>query len=329
MKNAADAATSAPTVPILSALLTSVFLRVAHGRVHSRIRGAIITTHAEPLTRPPHADDDRLSLLQLSRCSHNRRTMARRPSVYMIVLCCLGLVSCGSETPTNPSPPASGSLAITPQADFLTLGTAVTLQATFTPTTGAPRIVSASWSSDDGRVAAVDRDGRVTALAAGSTTVRAGFEQLTATLAVRAAPDFAGTWAGRARVAACSNPTPSICQRDYAIGTQYVVAVTLAQSRDQVVGTLYAPYLASLPTVPTPVVDGTLSGRIELGGTLPMTGVLVGPTPTSPPVGTLTDWRTQIDTTQPILRGGYTETMPVTGGISSITWEFIGLTRGS
>jgi hypothetical protein len=75
------------------------------------------------------------------------------------------------------------------------------------------------------------------------------------------------------------------------------------------------------------VVDATLSGRIDIGGRLPMTGTLVGPTPTAPPVGTINDWRTEIDTTQPVMRGTYTEVTTTTSGSTSITWEFVGLTR--
>lgn len=255
--------------------------------------------------------------------------MARGVTALLIGLCCAGFVACGSDTtPTTPSQPGAGTLAITPQSDFLTIGAVVTLQATLTDSSGVPRVVAADWSADDGRVVGIDRQGRMTALASGTTNVRAAFDQRTATLAVRVAPDFAGTWSGPARVTACTNPAPTICQRDYAVGTQFVTRVTLVQSRDQVVGTLYAPYPAALPTIPPAVVDATLSGRIDLGGQLPMIGALVGPTPTAPPVGTITDWRSEIDPTQPILRGSYTEvTTTTTGGASSIAWEFIGLTR--
>lgn len=255
--------------------------------------------------------------------------MARRVPSLLIGLFCAGIAACGNDTsPTTPSPPGAGTFVISPQSDFLTVGAVVTLQATLTESNGVPRVVAAEWSTEDGRVVGIDRQGRMSALASGTTNVRAVFEQRTATLAVRVAPDFAGTWSGRARVTACVNPVPTICQRDYAVGTQFVTRVTLVQARDQVVGTLYTPYSAALTTIPPLVVDATLSGRIDLGGRLPMTGTLVGPTPTAPPVGTIADWRTEIDTTQPILRGSYTEVTTATTGTSSITWEFIGLTRG-
>ena len=90
----------------------------------------------------------------------------------------------------------------------------------------------------------------------------------------------------------------------------------------------YVPYPASLPTIPPLAVDATLTGRIDLGGPLPMTGTLVGSTPTAPAVGTIDDWRTEIDSTQPILRGRYTE-VTTSGTASSISWEFIGLSRST
>jgi hypothetical protein len=256
--------------------------------------------------------------------------MARRVPSLLVALVCAWLAACSDDTttPTNPSPqPGATTLAITPQTDFLTIGTIAPLQATLTDSSGS-RVVAADWSVDDGRIAGVDRQGRVTALASGTTNIRAAFQQRTATLAVRVAPDYSGSWSGPMRVTACTNPTPTICQTNYPVGTQYVARVTLAQSRDQVVGTLYQPYLATVPTAPALVVDGTLSGRIELDGRLPMTGTLVGPTPTAPSVGNIPDWRTAFDPTQPILRGSYTE-VTTSGGTSSIAWEFIGLTRSA
>lgn len=239
------------------------------------------------------------------------------------------MTACGDDTtsPTTPTQPGTNTLTIIGQTDFLLIGSVVTLQATRSSTTSS--VVAADWSSSDGRIAAIDRQGRLTAQASGTTTVRAVFENLSASFEVRVAPSYAGTWEGPARVVSCTNPTPTVCTGAYAPGTQFVTRVTLVQNRDQVVGTLYSPYPAALPTVPPLVVDGTLSGRVEIGGALPMTGTLVGPTPTAPTVGTISNWRTVLDATQPILRGSYTEVTTGTGttGSASVAWEFIGLTR--
>jgi hypothetical protein len=250
--------------------------------------------------------------------------MKRRVPTLILLFVCAIAAACGSDSPTEPSP-TPGTLTIIGQTDFMTIGAVVTLQATLTSTTSAT--VAADWSTEDGRVAGIDRSGRLTALGSGTTNVRAVFEGKSATFAVRVAPNYAGTWEGRVRVTACVNPSPSVCQT-YSLGSQFVTRVTLVQNRAQVVGTLYQPYPANLPTIPQLTVDATLSGQIEVAGRLPMSGVLVGPTPTSPPVGVISDWRTEIDTTQPVLRGSYNEvTTTATSGPASISWEFVGLQR--
>lgn len=248
--------------------------------------------------------------------------MMRRVRLIPLLLAVV-LAGCGSDTPTEPSP-GPDTLTILGQSDFVTIGTVLNLRAALS--SASATTVPADWSTDDGRVAGINRDGQMTALASGTTTVRAVYQQRTASFAVRVAPNFAGTWSGRARVTACTNPTPSVCQA-YAVGTQHIARVTLVQNRDQVIGTLYAPYPASLPTIPPLVVQGTLQGTIELGGRLPMTGTLAGPTPTSPPIGAVTGWSTEIDSTQPILRGSYNEVTNLTSGVGTISWEFVGLTR--
>jgi hypothetical protein len=259
--------------------------------------------------------------------------MMRRALVFLLAVSCVALTACGDDTttPTTPTQPGTNTLTIIGQTDFMLIGSVVTLQATRSATTSS--VVAADWSSSDGRIAAIDRQGRLTAQASGTTTVRAVFENLSASFEVRVAPSYAGTWEGPARVVSCTNPTPTVCTGAYAPGTQFVTRVTLVQNRDQVVGTLYSPYPAVLPTIPPTipplVVDATLSGRIEIGGPLPMTGTLVGPTPTAPAVGTISNWRVVIDATQPILRGSYTEVTTATGtsGSASVAWEFVGLTR--
>jgi hypothetical protein len=251
--------------------------------------------------------------------------MSRYVSTVLVALACsVFAIACGSDTPTDPSPnPTPGTLTISGQTDFMTIGSAVTLQATLPPSTSA---VAADWSTDDGRVAGIDRSGRLTALGSGTTTVRAAYQGNTANFAVRVAPNFAGTWEGRVRVTACTTPTTTACQA-YPTSAQFITRVTLVQNRAQVVGTLYQPVPASLPSIPQWLTDATLSGQIELAGRLPMTGILVGSTPTSPSIGVIANWATEIDTTQPILRGSYNEVITSTGSAATISWEFIGLQR--
>jgi hypothetical protein len=233
--------------------------------------------------------------------------------------------ACGSDgdtdSPTSPSPGTS-PLTIAPQTDFLTIGTSLVLQARLTEGTTA-RTVAADWSSQDGRVAAVDRTGRVTALAAGTTTIRAVFESNSATLSLRVAPDFAGTWTGPRRVTGCLHPTAGFCDANYPINRQFATTLTLTQARDRVTGQL-------LFSPPTASPSAAVSGDIAAGGQLTLAGTIIS-TPATGAVttlGTLADWRSEIEAVQPILRGSFTELR--TDGNSTqwrVTWEFVGLTR--
>jgi hypothetical protein len=233
--------------------------------------------------------------------------------------------ACSSDTtepPTTPSPGTS-RLAIAPQPDFLTIGTSLTLEARITEGTSPPRLVPADWSSSDGRVVAVERTGRVTAVAAGSTTIRAVFSEQTATLAVRVAPDFAGTWTGARRVTACVHPRPEICAASYPTNSVVTTMIVLTQARDRVTGTLrLSPPLAS----PSSAVTGTIgdSGRLTLDGTIISTPAS-GATTT---LGTIVDWRTEIDSTTGVLRGSFVEARTDADGTAwRVSWDLQGLTR--
>ena len=141
------------------------------------------------------------------------RPMQRRLTLLLMAALCAA--SCGSETTRRRRRRPGARLAIAPQPDFLTVGSSVVLEARLTEGTSPPRVVAADWSSADGRVAAVDRSGRVSALAPGTTTIRATFGADTASLAMRAAPDFAGTWTGNRRVVSCVHPRPDVCAAAY------------------------------------------------------------------------------------------------------------------
>jgi Bacterial Ig-like domain (group 2) len=248
--------------------------------------------------------------------------MQRRLTLLLMAALCAA--SCGSDDDTPPTTPTPGArLAITPQPDFLTVGSSVVLEARLTEGTTPPRVVPADWSSTDGRVAAVDRSGRVSALAPGTATIRATFGADTASLAIRAAPDFAGTWAGNRRVVSCLHPRPDFCAAAYP--TNRIVATTflLTQARDRVTGTLsLSPPLAS----PSSAVSGTIAelGNLTLDGTIistPSSGA-------STTLGTLADCRVEIEPGTGILRGSFAEARTDSDGTSwRVSWEIQGLTR--
>jgi hypothetical protein len=246
-----------------------------------------------------------------------------RRQLTLLLMAALGAASCGSEDtpPTTPTPGAR--LAIVPQPDFLIVGSSVVLEARLTEGTSPPRVVAADWSSADGRVAAVDRSGRVSALASGATTIRATFGADTATLALRAAPDFAGTWSGNRRVVSCVHPRPDFCAATYPNNRIAATTMVLTQARDRVTGTLsLSPPLAS--------PSSAISGAIAELGTLTLDGTIIS-TPSSgasTTLGTLADCRVDVDSVTGILRGSFAEARTDPDGTSwRVGWEIQGLSR--
>lgn len=249
--------------------------------------------------------------------------MRRLAQRFVVAGAILTAAACGSDSdpsPTNPSPGTS-RLVIAPQADVLTVGTTIALEARLTTGT-TPQVVEAEWSSSDGRVVAVDRIGRITALAPGTTTIRAIHQSDSATLAVRALPDFAGTWSGPRRVSACVHPRPDVCAASYPLNRIVTTTLTLTQARDRATGTLLlSPPLAS----PSAAVTGTIdaAGRLTLDGTIIATPAS-GATTT---LGVLSDFRGDIDATG-IFRGSFVEARTDADGTGwRVSWDIQGLTR--
>jgi hypothetical protein len=241
--------------------------------------------------------------------------MLARPLVFGVAVLA---AACSSDSPNNPSP---GTLTIAPQPDFLTVGTSITLEARIPGT--PPRVVQADWSSTDGRVVSVERTGRINALAAGRTTIRATFEGQTASLDIRVTPDFNGTWTGTRRVTACNHPRPDFCAVNYLPNTRVVTTLVLTQSRDRVTGTLsFAPPLTS----PYSAVAGSISdvGVLAVDGTIvsaPATGATIT-------LGTIQNWQTTIEAATGVQRGSFLESRVDPDGTAwRVNWEITGLTR--
>ncbi len=241
--------------------------------------------------------------------------------LFVAALCAAGCGSNDETPPTTPSP--SARLAIAPQPDFLTIGSSIVLEARLTEGATPARVVAADWSSSDGRVVSVERSGRITALAAGSTTIRAAFAADTASLAMRAVPDFAGTWTGTRRVTACLHPRPEVCTASYPTNRVVSTTLVLTQARDRATGTLsLSPPLAS----PSAAVSGTIAelGRLTLDGTI-ISAPATGATTT---LGALADFRVEIEAGTGIMRGSFAEArLDADGTAWRVTWEIQGLSR--
>jgi hypothetical protein len=243
----------------------------------------------------------------------------------LLLVATLAVAGCGSDETTPPTQPSPGTsrLAISPQPDFLTVGASIVLEARLTEGTSPARVVPADWSSADGRIVAVDRTGRISALAAGSTTVQATFNTDTARLTVRAVPDLAGTWSGNRRVVACIHPRADVCATTYPINQVRATTLVMTQSRDRTTGTLsFSPPAAS----PSAAVTGAIaeSGRLTLDGTIvstPGTGATIT-------LGRLSDFRADLETTTGFLRGSFVEARTDADGTTwSVSWELQGLAR--
>jgi hypothetical protein len=233
-------------------------------------------------------------------------------------------IACGSDSPTDPSD-GTNTLTIVPATDFLTVGSTVTLAARLSQTGSAPRVVSAEWSTDDGRVASVDRQGLVSALGSGSTTIRATFEGRTAAQALRVAPDYAGTWVGVRRVVACVHPTPTFCSTNYPFAQQFDTRLVLAQAKASVSGTLQFTPPAASPTA-------TLTGAITSAGQLPLVGTIATSTSGGAVtlVGSIDDWNSQIDPVRAVMIGSFTEQrLDANGTAWRVSWELQRLSRST
>jgi hypothetical protein len=245
----------------------------------------------------------------------------------LLFVAALIAAACGSNddatTPTTPTP--ASRLAIVPLADFLTVGSSVLLEARLSEggTTGRTTVVAADWSSADGRVVSVDRSGRITALAPGSTTIKAIYGTDTASLAMRVVPDFAGTWTGSRRVTACLHPRPEVCTASYPTNRVVSTTLVLTQARDRATGTLsLSPPAAS----PSAAVSGTIAelGRLTLDGTI----ISVPATGATTTLGALADFRVEVEAGTGIMRGSFAEARVDSDGTAwRVTWEIQGLSR--
>lgn len=180
-------------------------------------------------------------------------------------------VSCelNKGTPTPPSPTVT-SITFSSWTDVLKVKEAATFTATATHSDNSSASV-ADWRSDMPTVATVDAvTGKVTGVSAGTATIVATHDGMSATRSIRVVPDFGGTWKGAFRVSSCSG------SGRYAEVCGYVALMVgqlefeFGQDREQVTGTMDYGYslegdLHAIGPVP-------VSGTINTGGHLKLTG---------------------------------------------------------
>jgi hypothetical protein len=215
------------------------------------------------------------------------------------------LAGCGGTTSPSPSPTPT-TLAIVPSDDLLTVKTSLTYTIVGTFSDGSTRQVGAKWVTDNPSVATVNAFATVIGVGAGSTTLIATANGLTASRVLRVVPDFAGTWSGKSQVTGCSAGDFRTCGRCCPNGQTHTISLTLNQVRDAASGTLQ---LDTLATATTPMYTGPVSGPIQLAGSLVLQGTLTGQFANGPVFAgpTLFDWSTAIDTSGVSMAGHFTQ----------------------
>lgn len=75
--------------------------------------------------------------------------------------------------------------------------------------------VEAKWTSDNPAVLTTTPQGLISGAANGWATLAATYQGLSATLDVRVASDYGGSWPGSLRLIRCESPDPSFCARQF------------------------------------------------------------------------------------------------------------------
>ena len=174
-----------------------------------------------------------------------------RPLLFVVFF--LGLVGCdrstpGPSTPTAPTPPPSTpspppalpavsfiridatSIGLGTQAG-LSVGRTHQLFARGALVGGGQIDVSPVWAVDNRNVLSVDAQGRITGVGDGWATVFATYSGMTATLVVRVASDFGGTWTGTWNLVRCDAPEPSYCTQRFPAGSRRPLQLTIIMDR--------------------------------------------------------------------------------------------------
>jgi hypothetical protein len=122
-----------------------------------------------------------------------RRTVLLAPMLWTTI----SILACGGDSPSSPSGNTNGtmivSIAISPPVLNLQVGQTATLTVTALSSTGtALSGKTFTWSSSNAAVASVSSSGVVTALTAGSTTISATSEGVTASAIATITANSAG-----------------------------------------------------------------------------------------------------------------------------------------
>lgn len=143
------------------------------------------------------------------------------------------VAACDKGPPTDPRRVAD-TLSIA-GADLIKIKASESFSATKTGS-GGPRVVAATWQSDNVSVASIDGSGRATGVGSGLATITADVEGLHATAAVRVVPDYHGRWEGMTRLTGCTADGDFRDACTGAIGSGMSLTTSITQNRDAISG---------------------------------------------------------------------------------------------
>jgi hypothetical protein len=189
------------------------------------------------------------------------------PSRLSAVLCLLsaGLVGCGAGPGvTSPSAPPVTAIRFASSTDLLFIGSASRFQAEAVFTGGVVQPVAAQWTSSDPLVMAIEGNGNVLAISNGTSTITALYQGRSATLSVRAAPDFRGSWVGTLTIEGCA--------RDASFPVVTFCSALLSSPARPLRLTLQQERLDSNGTLSIFDADGSVSGIVDSAGSLLLQG---------------------------------------------------------
>jgi hypothetical protein len=185
-------------------------------------------------------------------------------------LCAAAAAGCSkSGNPATPTVTPT-AIALSASSDLMLVGATQTFTASVSFSDGTTRAGSVTWSTDNTAIARVSASGVVEGIGPGIATIAAESQGVRGTKTVRVVPVFSGGWAGRWQHVSCVDvmlpPGFSRCA-SYIMGDSSALALTLAQDRDAVQGTLNLSGVLMIVSG-TIAVDGTLS----MSGERPNTG---------------------------------------------------------
>jgi hypothetical protein len=203
----------------------------------------------------------------------------------LLVVLLASLAACDRSTavpsaPTAPTPPSTPapppaaapvafiridatSIGLGTQAG-LTVGRTHQLVARASLIGGGQIDVSPVWTVDNRNVLSTDPQGRVTGVSAGWAAVFATYAGMTATMAVRVASDFGGTWAGTWNLVRCDAPEPTYCSQRLPAGSRRPLQLTIVMDRIFAVARLSWD-LDGVPVSVVPSLTVGESGTLSFG----------------------------------------------------------------